>query len=229
MLGKQLCRLIEKPNTLFSCIFKGRYFKNASPLEPIISYSSSYGWHSIFSARSLVSKGLIKRVGSESSISVWNDPWLPSTHPRPANKKQQNLYMDLTVDSLINGASRTWNLQVIRTLVDPHDVKIIESIPLSRNQIADRDGRHFTNNGRYTVKSDYQVERVYPDKERMLPEYGPSVSPLKAFCWKIRCPPKMKHFLWQFVSGCIAVKKHLRARVFRGIPFVHAVGHLSNP
>ena len=122
------------------------------------------------------------------------------TRPRPENKKQQNLYPNLTVDSLINRASRTWNLQVIQTLVDTHDVKIIESIRLSRNQIANRDGWYFTNNGRYTVKSGYQVERVYADKERTLPEYGPSVSPLKTFCWKIRCPLKMKHFLCQLVS-----------------------------
>ena len=64
MLGKQLWHLIEKPNTLFSRVFKGRYYRNASPLEPIRSYSPSYGWRIIISARSLVSKGLIKRVGS---------------------------------------------------------------------------------------------------------------------------------------------------------------------
>ncbi|XP_048613115.1 uncharacterized protein LOC125587045 [Brassica napus] len=54
MLGKQLWRLIEKPNTLFARVFKGRYYRNASPLDPIRSYSPSYGWRSIISARSLV-------------------------------------------------------------------------------------------------------------------------------------------------------------------------------
>ena len=93
------------------------------------------------------------------------------------------------MDSLIDETSRTWNSQVIRTLVDPQDVQIIESIPLSRIRTADRDGWHFTKNGRYTVKTGYEVERVYLDKERTLPEYGPSVSLLKADCWKVRCPP----------------------------------------
>ena len=64
VLGKQLWRLIEKPDALFSRVFKRRYYRNASPLEPIRSYSSSYGWRSIISARSLVCKGLIKRVGT---------------------------------------------------------------------------------------------------------------------------------------------------------------------
>ncbi|CDY32833.1 BnaC08g02550D [Brassica napus] len=50
------------------------------------------------------------------------------------------------------------SIYVIRTLVDPQH--------------------------RYTSKSGYQVERVYPDIERMLHEYGRSVFPLKAFSWK---------------------------------------------
>ena len=57
---------------------------------------------------------------------------------------------------------------------------------------------------------------MYPDKVKTLPEFGPSVSLLKAFCWKVRCPPKLKHFLWQLVTGCIAVKNNLRSRGIQG-------------
>lgn len=85
------------------------------------------------------------------------------------------------MDSLINVSSRTWNLQALQALVDPRDMKIIESIPLSRVQTVDRDGWHFTNNEKYTVKSGYQVQRVYPDKERAPIEYGPTVTALKVF------------------------------------------------
>ena len=134
-------------------------------------------------------------MGLRSYISVWNDLWLPSTRSRPANKNQHNLYSDLTVDSLIDVTSKTWNSQAIRTLVDPQDAKIIESIPLNRFQVEDRDGWHFTKSGRYTVKSGYQVKQVYPDSGWTLPEYGPSVLPLKVHCWKVPCTSKIKHFL----------------------------------
>ena len=80
-------------------------------------------------------------------------------------------------------------------MVDPHDVKIPESIPLSRIQMVDKDGWHFTENGKYTVKSGYQVERVYPDKEKPQEYVGPTIDLLKAFWWKVKCPPKIKHFL----------------------------------
>ena len=39
---------------------------------------------------------------------------------------------------------------------------------------------------------------------------------LKAFCWKVNCPPKLKHFLWQLVTCCIAVTKNLKARGIQG-------------
>ena len=75
------------------------------------------------------------------------------------------------------------------------------------------DGWHFTNNDRYTVKYGYQVERVYPDRERIPPVYGPSVTPLKAFCWKVCCPHlRWNIFLWQLLTRCITVKKKLRSR-----------------
>jgi len=120
------------------------------------------------------------------------------------------------VESLIDSSSRTWNSQAIRFLVDPQDAKIIESIPLSRTRRVDTDGWHFTNHGKYTVKSGYQVERIYPDREKPPLLIGPTVDVLKAFCWKIRCPPKLKHFLWQLLTGCIAVKKNLQSRGIQG-------------
>ena len=84
----------------------------------------------------------------------------------------------------------------------------------------DRDVWHFTNNGKYIVKclvkSAYQVERVYTDREKLSTKYEPTIDSLKAFCWKIRCSPKIKHFLWQLLTGCIAVKKNLPTRGIQG-------------
>ncbi|XP_048622681.1 uncharacterized protein LOC125591851 [Brassica napus] len=82
--------------------------------------------------------------------------------------------------------------------------------------MVDKDGWHFTKNGKYSGKSGYQLERVYPDKAKPPEFYGPTVDSLKAFYWNVRCPLKIRHFLWQMVSGCIAVKKNLQARGIRG-------------
>lgn len=70
LLAKQLWRLIEHMKSLFAKVFRGSYYPNSNPLEPTRSYSPSYGWNNIVSVRSLVNRGLIKRVGSRASISV---------------------------------------------------------------------------------------------------------------------------------------------------------------
>ena len=60
------------------------------------------------------------------------------------------------------------------------------------------------------------MEQVYPDKEKPSKFIGSTVDLLKALCWKVRCPPTIKHFLWQLLSGCIAVMKNLKAREIQG-------------
>ena len=52
--------------------------------------------------------------------------------------------------------------------------------------MVDRNGWHFIHNVKYTVKSGYQVERVYPDRERQPLIFGPTVDVLKAFCWNMK-------------------------------------------
>ena len=100
--------------------------------------------------------------------------------------------------------------------MEPQDAKMMESIRLSRNQMEDRNGWHFTNNMKYTVQSGYQIKRIYPDKEKPPEFYGPNVDIRKAFCWKVKCPQKLQHFLWQLVTCCIAVTKNLKARGIQG-------------
>jgi len=60
------------------------------------------------------------------------------------------------------------------------------------------------------------VERVYPDQQSQAETYGPTVDSLKSFCWKTRCPSKIRHFLWQILSGCLSVRKNLQTRGMQG-------------
>ncbi|XP_010431405.1 PREDICTED: uncharacterized protein LOC104715719 [Camelina sativa] len=41
---------------------------------------------------------------------------------------------------------------------------------------------------------------------------GPEITSLLASVWKVRCPPKLHHFMWQVLSGCIPVSRNLRRR-----------------
>ncbi|CAA7050672.1 unnamed protein product [Microthlaspi erraticum] len=138
LLAKQLWRLMDYPDSLFAKVFKGRYYRNSTPMDPIRSYSLSYGWQSISSARSLVNKGLIKRVGSGSSISVWYDPWISDSRPRSAICIGVNYYPHLRVSELINTQTSTWNLPLLQQLFESTEVARITGITISTGLKPDR-------------------------------------------------------------------------------------------
>ncbi|XP_010446023.1 PREDICTED: uncharacterized protein LOC104728787 [Camelina sativa] len=41
---------------------------------------------------------------------------------------------------------------------------------------------------------------------------GPEITPLLAKVWRVTCPPKVKHFMWQVLTGSISVSANLRRR-----------------
>lgn len=57
LLGKQAWRILQKPNSLLSRLYKGRYYRSSTFLQSTNSTQASYGWRSI-----QVGKELLKRV-----------------------------------------------------------------------------------------------------------------------------------------------------------------------
>ena len=69
-------------NPLFYHVFKEKYFPQGSVLDATAS-SGSYAWKSIL-ARSVVSDGLIWKVGDGLSIQVYKDNWILGVFPTKA-------------------------------------------------------------------------------------------------------------------------------------------------
>ncbi|XP_023634315.1 uncharacterized protein LOC111829462 [Capsella rubella] len=153
-------------------------------MEPIKSYSPSYGWRSIISARSLVNRGLIKRVGSEDTISVWSDPWIPSQFPRPASSNGSPLDPFLRIQDLVDRQNNSWRTEVLQEHFASEDIQVIRAIPVGNRPSGDVIGWHFTKNGKYTVKSGYQVARMAGPRSPVLTVYGPDILPLVAKVWR---------------------------------------------
>jgi len=203
--------LITVPDSLFAKVFKGRYFRKSNPIENIKSYSPSYGWKSICSARSLVKKGLIKRVGSGASISVWEDPWISAQFPRPAKSNGSVIDPSLKVSNLIDRRSNFWKMDILHEIFDPNDIPLISALHVGAPNKEDTLGWHFTKSGKYTFKSGYHTSRIeYIDTN--LSFIGPEITLLKAYSWKVQCPPKLRHFLWQILASCVPVRENLRKR-----------------
>ena len=52
-------------------------------------------------------------------------------------------------------------------------------------------------------------------KEKSLEAHEPSITKLQAFAWKIKSPSKMRHLIWQMISGQLAVTSNLTHRHMR--------------
>jgi hypothetical protein len=78
MLAKQGWRLMTRPNSLCARIIKGKYFPNGDFLKANKRKQSSEIWKAVLFGREALWQGLIKRVGPGSSISIWEDNWIPS-------------------------------------------------------------------------------------------------------------------------------------------------------
>ena len=153
-------------------------------------------------------------MGTGQTISVWNDPRIPAPHPRSAKPKTlpQFLNTSLKVDHLIDAVTKFWNEELLNAYIHSNDVKVIKGLAISRNDRQDTFGWSFTETGKYTVKLGYRMESLFPNKAQEIVLYGPDIKPLLAFSWTLKCSPKLRHFVWQVISGTIPVLKNLRAR-----------------
>ena len=113
LFGKHGWRFITNPNLLCARGMKGRYFPDGEFMDAAVPRSSSAMWRAIVAGREALQTGLVKWVGRGSSISVWEDKWIPSTVTmspmlRPAGATVQ------IVDELIDTDSWSWRRDVVR-------------------------------------------------------------------------------------------------------------------
>ena len=68
LLGKQVWRILTKPNSLMARVLKGRYFPSSSILTARETKQSSYIWKSLLHGRDLITKGVCFVIGSGNVI-----------------------------------------------------------------------------------------------------------------------------------------------------------------
>ena len=99
-------------------------------------------------------------IGNGEKVRIWEDRWLPRPYSfRPVTAGRA---ADPTkrVAELIDKDSGVWKEQVLRASFLPCDVEIIFSLPLCQAWPEDKLIWHFSTNGKFSVKSTYQVERA---------------------------------------------------------------------
>ena len=136
---------------------------------------------------------------------VWFDCWLPTSIPRLT--KDNGAWRDpkLYVNHLIDHSTGEWKIDMIRNICEPDDARLIQSIKPSRHFKADGFCWVHSNSGVYTLKTGYDLAAQLNDESEEQQVLEPSINPLLTKVWNLRAPRKMKHFLWQCLTGCVAV------------------------
>ncbi|XP_074327492.1 uncharacterized protein LOC141665405 [Apium graveolens] len=196
-------RLLVKIGSLVERVFKARYYPEGFFLSANVGSNPSYIWRSIMEAQIVLKRGVVRRVGTGTTVSITKDPWLPNDDPYVHTDNEA--IRDRNVDALMIPGQYAWDVDVIKDVFVDRDAKLILSIPL-RDADSDCWFWKWDKKGQYTVRSAYtaiqEVKQSYIQND--------SISWKKL--WNAKVPLKVKHFIWRVVRNILPTKDQLLTR-----------------
>lgn len=132
LLGKQVWRLITQPSSLVTHLYKARYFPKSNFLDAQIGSNPSYVWRSILEAQNLVRSGAAVRVGAGTSVSIINDPWLPSDDPYIETRDEW--LQGKQVAHLLRPDTNQWNMELLGSIFGERDLALIAPMPIDNEE-----------------------------------------------------------------------------------------------
>lgn len=113
LLGKQAWRLVTKPDSMVSRVFKARYYPDGNFMTAKIGANPSYIWRSILESQDLLKSGLARCVGNGSTVDIVHDPWLPCENDPYINTVHEALKGN-KVSSLIPVDQNSWDVDLVK-------------------------------------------------------------------------------------------------------------------
>lgn len=175
----------------------------------------SYTWRSILQGIELLKKGLIWRIGRGDNVNIWSDPWMPTRVTRKISTPRAGCILT-RVAELMDPITGSWDHVLVRDNFWEQDAEEILRIPVNPD-LDDRPAWHFDKRGMFTVKSAYNVfceeqkNRRGGRAEGSNPA-GPDREDVWQKLWKLKCPGKVKHFLWRLGHNTHALCVNLKMR-----------------
>ncbi|XP_019166949.1 PREDICTED: uncharacterized protein LOC109162719 [Ipomoea nil] len=131
MLGKQAWRLLTKPESLVSRIFKARYYPKGSFFDACIGNNPSFCWRSIMAAQELICGGVRRRIGDGKATLIWDHPWLQDENNAKIITEKPPHLAQATVMGLMDQETDSWDHDILTDIFIPEDVTRILKIPVS--------------------------------------------------------------------------------------------------
>jgi hypothetical protein len=198
LLAKQVWRLSQNSDSLTAKIIKAKYHVSSTILEAHVGNKPSLVWRSFMSAKDIIKREAIWRVGDGNSIKVRGDKWLPTPVSFSVQSPCSSLQENARVADLIDFENKRWNVPLIVASFNAEEAEVIRNIPLSPCLPRDRLIWRGTKNGIFTVRSAYHME-----VERKRAAKGECSNPDEEeeawrICWQLNIPNAAKMF---FMAG----------------------------
>ena len=165
------------------------YFGHASPF-----------WKSLLGIKHLISKAACIILGSEDSIRIWSDPWipdLPSFIPPP--KVDANPDLALIVSQLFSLDHSKWDISKLNYFFEEPVVDLILKIPIPINQTEDSWSWMVTNSGTFSAKSAYWLCRAASPPS--------NIDAIRGRIWKTKLHDCLKMLLWRITANMLPSKE----------------------
>lgn len=104
---------------------------------------------------------------------------------------------------LILEGTNNWNVDFLNEIFSLEDVLRIKSTPLPPAGVPDSLTWHFSRDGRYSVKSSYNLAARLVSDRRLAVEGDWKI------LWSLSVPPRVKDFLWRACRDCLPTKVNL--------------------
>ncbi|XP_019151891.1 PREDICTED: uncharacterized protein LOC109148613 [Ipomoea nil] len=194
MLGKQAWRLLTKPESLVSKVYKARYYPKGTFYDACVGNNPSFCW--LMAAHDMVCRGIRRRIGNGNTTLIWDHPWLQDQHEPKIHTEKPVHLNGATVKGLMDPETQTWDPDILTYIFDPIDIPRILKIPIS----SDYDDMWYwygDQGGNYTVKNGYRA---------IIGDYRHTTSGFDNWLglWKLKIPPKWKTFLWRALNDILS-------------------------
>ena len=213
LLAKQGWRLLLNTSSLLHQVFKAKYFADMSFLDAQLGKKPSFAWRSIMVAKNVLIDGLRWSIGDGESIHIQNEKWHPTPETFKVMSPRRIIDGREHVLALIGREMGCWKSKLTKELFLPHEANSILAIPLTQVQVPDSLVQTVIANGVFSIRSAYHISH----KALMKKEGGECSDSSKMKCiwktvWKLKCPNKIKNFIWQLCKDILPINVKLRKR-----------------
>ncbi|KAL0406293.1 UNVERIFIED_CONTAM: hypothetical protein Slati_3943200 [Sesamum latifolium] len=166
----------------------------------------------------------VECISSGLNVRIWNDKWIPrSTTFAPLSRAPEGLE-NAKVATLIDPATNDWDTEIVNGMFSAEDQNLIFQIPVGHEAKPDLLCWHYSNNGRFSVKSAYFLAL---DLMNCCSSSGSSNKDFTQY-WKtirnLTVPNKIRLFCWKLcldaLPTALNITKWIHDSIF-GCPFCH--------